>query len=689
MAYRSTKKCAPDLLIQAKDTDPDLRFMALNDLEKEIGVTSGPIIYLNRYADTILKCLDDEFVEVRTQSLKCFETVGPKLGNIVLYLIAELMMRIKKPKKTSITSSIYTMALHNLLQNLPCAEPIYLQAIDLIVPEILSDKKAFYLEIDYIEILTDVCEYLGKYLSKQNGLDILLFLSNAIFEADNIISKKSIVTANILLKNITDSQIVSGYLKQLLNNYQEHVRTDMDESKIKLLTALSGSISGNHVLFQEHLTFLWKTAVDNLELKTLQVVDEDYELQQRKDNLRVEAILLLEKLFAYLTGTEAESLVPRTMEICESLISYDPYQDNVPDEEGNDEDSDYYDEDGDEDGDEYGYEQDENDDNDCNSAWKLRVEAFALLIVLITNFPVKLPLIFGSIFSKAINLLSAEKHTIVLSKLVETLSLVFELSSETGTFYNLLRSKELLSASCKRRNSDVSLYTEEDPYAYLSCNSNTISEAIIKFIEDSNSFVNEKPGLVITLISNWVSAVGNSSGYVEKLVVAVNKAWKTQLMSTDIFTFYFKLIKNNPLEQLGSGLQYLISYLHKCLSEDSNHRLVNESLTLLTEIYQGDQHQSDDILTQLAKSFAPLLMKRVINRNVSTEIRLKSLNTLVTMLLITEMDTQISDEILQIFRDTLATEVLSLKSLTYIVEIAKSSKLRSKLSQPWIKGVIR
>lgn len=690
MSFRSTRKYVPDLLVQAKDTDPDLRFMALNDLEKEIENTTSPISYnhLTRYAETILKCLDDEFVEVRTQSLKCFETVGPKLGNSVLILISQLMSKIKKPKKASITSNIYTMALHNLLKNLPCSEGVYMEAIQIIVPEILSDKNAFYLEIDYIEILTDVCEYMGKYLPKETSLEVLLFLGNAAFEADTIISKKSIVTANILLRNITEPHTVSTYVKLLANNYQKHANAD--DAKIKLLSALSGSISGNPALFQQHVAFLWDTAQECLQLDALEVVDDDYEVQQRKDTVRVEALVLLDRLFAFLVGSDIESLIPQTLQVCESFVTYDPYHENTPDEEGENDDEAYSDYEDDDNDDDYVYEQDDDDDDkDSNSSWKLRVEGLSLLITVLTKFPVKLPLIFESLFSITLKLLLVEKHTVVLSKLVEVISFVFELSSETGAFYNIVRSKELVSASHKRRNSDLSFYTEEDPYAYLSCNSANISETIIQFIQTSNSFVNERPALILSLISNWVSTVSSLDGYVEKFVVVVNEAWKTQLVSTDMFTFYSGLIKNNSLVELGSGLQYLVSYLHKCLCDHSNHRLVNESLTLLTEIYENEQVQSNAILSQLAESFAPLLIKRVRNRNFSTEIRVHSLNTLVMMLLDTEMDTQLNNEIFQMFNETLSTEVLSLNSLNLIVKIVDSSKLLQKIPQAWIKSVLK
>lgn len=75
-----------------KDTDPDLRFMALNDLEKEIANTSVSVSrnQLLTYSEILLRCLDDEFSEVRTQSLKCFESVSFRLRQDVLPLIREL-----------------------------------------------------------------------------------------------------------------------------------------------------------------------------------------------------------------------------------------------------------------------------------------------------------------------------------------------------------------------------------------------------------------------------------------------------------------------------------------------------------------------------------------------------------------------------------------------------------------------
>ncbi|EIF45388.1 cullin binding protein [Brettanomyces bruxellensis AWRI1499] len=81
-----------DLFTQTRDTDPDLRFMALNDLEKELESPESKYTSedKNQFADCLLRCLDDEFAEVRSQALKCFESLSPRLSGYVVSILNKL-----------------------------------------------------------------------------------------------------------------------------------------------------------------------------------------------------------------------------------------------------------------------------------------------------------------------------------------------------------------------------------------------------------------------------------------------------------------------------------------------------------------------------------------------------------------------------------------------------------------------
>jgi hypothetical protein len=680
-----TKRYVSDLLIMTKDTDPDLRFMALNDLEKEISNPSTSISSheLNEYSKILLRCLDDEFTEVRVQALECFESIAYRLKLDIIPLIKQLSN--KKPKKNSITSTIYTMALHNIIKHLPHIEQVHRGVIGTLLPEILNDKNLFYTEIDYIEVLNDLAEYLGKYMTSDEISTILLFLNNAVFYADTIISKKSILASNTLIKNVNNQNTIDILINKSLENFKLY--KNKHDGKMKLLPLIASYISGNPNLISKFIDLLWKVILDLLDLQNLSKVDDDYETQQNNDIIRVEAILVLIKIFTYCKDSTTENLIFDALTISHSLISYDPYNNSNDGYESIDEDVDDKN-----DYDDYSdYEQDDDDDDDDNISWKLRTEALNLIMSIIENFPIKLPLVFKCDFDTILNNLLIEKNENVIVKIIETLSLIFESSKNDGPYYSLLNSKNMAETTSGRRYSDVSMQMNEDPYSEISSQSDIICNIISQFIDESEDIIDSKAQLILRLIANLADALcGLQPKYVESYVIALNKSGKSILANTDTFTFYSSLLENNTTESFGEGLEYLFTYLQHCLTDNINHRLVLEGLSLLNKVYSKKfvNISTNKIFAKFSNIFIDLLIQRVLNKNASTEIRLKSLNALVLLCTSIKLDFSRGQKVLAVFNDTLSSEVLVSSSLDAIVKILKANTLQDAITLEWVKFVL-
>lgn len=671
-----------------KDTDPDLRFMALNDLEKEMINTSININnnQLITYSEILIKCLDDEFSEVRNQSLKCFESLPFRLGVQILPVIKELIK--KKPKKISITSTIYTMALHNILKNLPPINELYKNILEILLPELLTDKRIFKTEIDYIEILNDLATYIGNFMSNDQILNILNYLLDSCFNADTIIAKKSVLACSSLVKNINDDSTFLNYLNNLINFFKFKTKLSIDD-KIILLSIFQSLLNGNPNLIHNNLSLIWNYLIEFLNLDDLNKIDDDYEFQQKLNNLRLNSLLTLIKLFNNCKGENVEVLITDTLNICRSFLSYNPYNNN----NDNSEDDDNFEEDDDAE-DEYSYDEvddddyDDNEDGDCS--WKLRSESLVLLNTIIKNFPIKLPLIYKYNFNSLIDRLLLEKNKDVLIRLIETLTFIFESSAQDGIYYNLLSYKLMAETTSGRRYSDVSMQMDDDPHSILVNQDSKICDSMLAFVKIFHFIANEKVNLLLKLFSKFIDALNCVDiTFIQSSINLLNQLWKTQLFIPDSYLLYNSALSAESIENFDKSSDYLIDYLKYCLSNDSNHRLITNGLKLINKIFNdGNTISNNEIISKLINSFVDLLCNKIINKNLSTEIRLQSLNTIVLLTCKVSMDDNKITKILNIFVEIISTEVLAYNSLNAISKIIESGNVIQSVNSNWVKLIL-
>lgn len=672
-----------------KDTDPDLRFMALNDLEKEMvnTLTNVSRSQLLTYSEILVRCLDDEFSEVRTQALKCFESISFRLCQDILPLVRVLIN--KKPKKISITSTIYTMALHNILKGLPHIEEVYVGVINILLPEIMVNKKAFYVGIDYIEILSDLVEYVGKFMTKNQMIETLLFLNDASFNADTIIAKKSIMACHVLIKNVDDDQMISTFTNNLIENFNSVKDKDISERKMVLLSIFAASLSGNPTLMYKQVNHIWEIVIQCLNMNFIGQLDEDYEIQQKNDMVRLEAIMVLVKLFRSCKGDDVEALIIDVLSVCQCFVSYDPYNDKHSDEESFEEinDDSFSVED-----DYSEYEQDDDDSDNDNCSWKLRSESLTLLRVVIQNFPIKLPLIFKNSFDILLDQLLIEKNKDVVVKLAETLSFIFGSSGPEGTYYSLLSYKNMAETTFGRRYSDVSMQTDDDPYTCLVAKSSKICEILSVFIDELHSISIDRIDFLLKLLSNLTTALdGLQDKYVELYIIKLNQIWNSSMKAIETSIFYSALLAHNSIQSFGDGLSYLIDYLAFCMSNGTNHRLLVEALRLINDIfkfYLSRDEPNEIITSKFAEAFTNTLIEKIVNKNLSTEIRLQSLNSIVSLSCEIILDSNKANQVLSLFVDTISTEVLALNTLNDIAMLIKSGKILSSVTSNWVKTIL-
>ncbi|CAK7565104.1 MAG: hypothetical protein SEPTF4163_003012 [Sporothrix epigloea] len=115
-----------DLLQKLGDSDPDFRFMSLNDLL--LVLTNGrPEILLNDYntaartIDHLVRALDDQNGEVQNLAIKC---LGPLVHRLPLAIVATLMEKLTALRlKNSVDNTVPAMALKAVVLALPAPTP--------------------------------------------------------------------------------------------------------------------------------------------------------------------------------------------------------------------------------------------------------------------------------------------------------------------------------------------------------------------------------------------------------------------------------------------------------------------------------------------------------------------------------------------------------------------------------------
>ncbi|KAG7784385.1 hypothetical protein KL910_004485 [Ogataea haglerorum] len=641
-----------DLFTQTRDTDPDLRFMALNDLEKEIVSNPDAFSSENRiqYAKILLHCLDDEFPEVRTQALKCFETLTPRLGGYVVSVVAALSK--KKPEKISITSTIYTMAIHNVLKNFVANESVARDVANCVLGEVFGvGTAAFYTTIDYIEIVTDLIEYLGKYLTTAQLNNIAELLAKACYGADIVIAKKSVLALGLVARNFTSVDQLQK-LVSLVNETATHKQQDTT------LKVLSNLVRSNAKLMAQIVQQVHPTVLDGLYLDTLGEPDDDFDAQQETEETRTEALGCLVAMFEFLP---MEEYVSGSLELAARFIGYNPYKDDAEEEL---EDEDEY---------ELSDLDDDDDDEGSGLSWKLRRESARLVSVILEKHPLALTTVFQSVFEPLLCQLQDDNGAVV-SEALRTLTKIFRFSVQDGPYYTLKFFNSLNDYASGRRGSDVSMQSDEDPSVYLGSKSAHICESFSKLLVAKNS-------TKLSLLHDFFVEFSNATDGCESewTPALMNKLLdlRESSITSELIKFYTAVLRKYSLADLGSSSQRIIADIVGCVASSSNHELVLEALGLLTDVLE---HEPGAQLPSVETA----LIEKASNKNYSTEIRQKALVCLCS--LVTKSEVSDLQTALKVFVDTITIEFLVAVDLQCIETIV--SRISQNLSSDWYHPII-
>lgn len=658
-----------DLFTQTRDTDPDLRFMALNDLEKEL---TGPDSKFTQdskveYADILLLCLDDEFAEVRSESLKCLESLTPVLGPYVSDILQKLST--KKQDDVSITSSIYTMAIHNILRNLIPDDATAKHIVSTLLNSCLADEHTFFTRIDSIEVLTDLLEYLGRFFNQKQQADTAEVLTRASFKADAIIAKKSVTALALMVRYSTS---VSNILQDIF----DYVELEPTQQNITVaLSIISALIKANPPVMARDFERVRPFITESLSLDSLSGTDDDFDVQQELDETRSEALQCLVSAFQYLPASLMENYATESLEIASKFVLYDPYGQIGEDDDSmeDDDDSDYY-------SDESDYE--DEDDYGSGLSWKLRRASDTLVYTILHRLPTRLPLIYSYVFSQLIEQFK-DKNSAVITELLKALTEIFTYSGKDGPYYTLKALSSLNEYTHGRRKSNVSMQTDDDPFVLLISRSAEICEAFIKLLTPSNAgMLNEFYGFVSALST---ATEGIDTPWPNVLITDLDKL-RDGPPTSELIRLYASLLATTSLQGFESGLQVIVDNITACL-KSANHELVLDALLLLNEILSIYIKRDSPGLDSL-QPFALLdgLLIEKTDKIYSTEIRQQSLVTLSNLILNVPLTSILTS--LEVFTNSITQEFLVTVDMQCIQNLVGQDNIRSQITPEWTDHIL-
>ncbi|GMM30534.1 hypothetical protein DAMA08_032790 [Martiniozyma asiatica (nom. inval.)] len=683
------QKSINDLFMETKDSDPDLRYMALNDLDNELNIGQSSKFqsrHREQYAKILQCTIDDEFEEVSTQSLKCFSKFGAYCNDQVANMLIWLFKNINNKNSISITSSIYTMAIHNMLKSTNFSTNCGKTISQVLKKFIFENSNSFTTKVDLIEILYDLVQYSGEYLTNdeiENLIDLTLV---SIYQGDNIISKKGLITLKRLV----------GYLK--LEKTKEKMFNSIIDGKCKdgknknsLALHICKVIFEGNSKFMQNYTDRFLNIISNvLKVNDLNIIDDDYDLQQVKDSNRVDAILLLQTLISFGNVENFVNSNSGFIYEVQKLIVYDPYNSNNDIDGENDSNS--FISENDEYDDEYSDEDYNADDNNDNSdiSWKIRHDSIKTVGLFCQNYPQCLPIVytcFGNILSDAIN---TEKNKMVIIASIETFTLIFSATAKDEYYYNL-KSLEFLNKNQGRRRSDVSMKIDDDPALILS----QIGYPVIqKFSEIVSKFPqNDYMNIYFKFLINFSIAVDgfeNYDNFLEQILMKFDCLYATVGPTIEKGRFFSSILKQNSLESFGSGYKVLINFIKAGISERNNHKLLALCLNIINDIlsYIARDNAAPDFVILLSDSISDVLIEKTSNRSLSTDIRKLSLSALCSIVLLINPTQQFSQNLINLLIMTLSIEDLAPLTMDLVVKIIENGKLNIYLTPQFVDSVL-
>uniref|UniRef100_A0A7S1PFX6 TATA-binding protein interacting (TIP20) domain-containing protein n=1 Tax=Percolomonas cosmopolitus TaxID=63605 RepID=A0A7S1PFX6_9EUKA len=361
------------ILDKSKDDDPDLRSMAMIDLQQEIQKDSFKLDETSQkhLTDVILKLLEDETSKVRGAASECLKHFVRKLSQSLIEetgrKLADQVTKGEEEKREFASNALKTV-----IAQIPSAnsDVAVRRMAEPLIAAAQSEKTD--IQQDSLEILNDIIIRFGVVLTQKHATIQNICIDN--LESQHRSIRKRCVKALANLSVNTNDQLFETLVKAIL----QKIESGDEQSAIRTYIQLTSSIAkkAGHRLGK----FLPK--IVNLLMSTAEKISEE----EGEDEVR-EYILEAMELLVVKCPEEVKPYIDLIVILSKENIEYDPnYSYDTTDEDEMEDEE--LDEDEDDEMDEGEY----SDDDDIS--WKVRKAAAKCLISIIKSRPAQLKNLF-------------------------------------------------------------------------------------------------------------------------------------------------------------------------------------------------------------------------------------------------------------------------------------------------------
>ncbi|KAH3686876.1 hypothetical protein WICPIJ_002140 [Wickerhamomyces pijperi] len=650
--FQNVDRKLKEITEKSRDVDPDLRFMAVTDLNKLVTEQKSIISTVDHYSKKatalLLEALNDVNSDIQSQALKCFAPLTPTLTdgeliNVFLKLNEQIVA------SNSITTSVYTMAILEILKNINLKHSSTGQEIasKLIGWNVDSQGRDIKTTLDAIETVTEVIKNIGNTLTQPQKGFLCEALIRAIYSSQNIISKRSITALGFLVPNLDN-----GELNFLIGLIQQRGDGDADQTLLTLLSYISIAGADGSVLepfFENVFNFTVKhlslastgpVNEDGDDEEEEEIEDEDQDSgdeadnddQQKADDIRYESLRLISSLLPI--GESLNAHIPSIINIIKQYLKYDPYSNTDDDEDEDELEMDDLD-------DEY----DELDDGSEDSSWKLRKQSAELVSDLVGSFPLVINQVYNSgLFELILKSIVDANESVTIAKL-DALKHIIE-----GT---VQQHSKIKPDNTKRRGSDFSMVEGNGIDSSLSQLA-TFRTQIVNIITKELKAVKSNNAQKYNTFLGFFQIFNNLNEDLTPLLKTVRE--HNFGLNLDLLTFYSKILENNDLQFFDqTELNYVVCMVNDGLRGSSH-------ISILNSIQTAIDINNLKFNEQLLNSIVALIE----NPKNDSELRNTAIEALSS---IDELPSHDANQLLVLFATTVRNEHTALSSIHSITKL--------------------
>lgn len=641
----------------AKDVDPDLRYMALEDFQKSLNNPKIQVKGVASFIPLLFKLLHDPISDVQNQAVKAFAPLVRHIDDSeTVRVVNDLYSEADKAlDQSKFTVSVPNMALRSIFQNSHARFGKQLSRVttDTLLPQIMHQGT---MSLSRIEILIDLIKYLGSILTLEEIHTLNGTLMSCAFNEHGIVSKRSIVAIDVLLAHVK-----SACSDQLILQRQFFNTALLD--MISLFKQQDESIFANKTVFTLSLTVLTHVGMSKLCLLNGQTVDLvlslisekldlsglaldesvedlDIDLLADKNYLRSEALSTLRVLIPCISYQGfADSYVPTLIFILKLFVKYDPLgeQDQNDYSKDEDEDIDFSD---DED-----IEQDTLDGSD-GLASKLRSLALVALGKLLSSGSSGIqPILESELGTQMVNAIgdkSAEVSNEAIADTVMTLRLISNLKQKSDT-----------------RTSAINFSDTFFSHTYVPLIERQIFDNLLtvsEFARFSNLEV-----LIETLISTMAHHL--SANFIHTLMTRLVELKVSLNSHPELIGLYDVIIDTYSLDRI-SNLKFILSDIVEYLEGERAYSSSISKFLHVCQVFYCKKPLSEVQSITAYEMFFRTVAERVNSRQYSSDVRQQLLGNLSELLIHIPITEEYQNLAVKTFSESLSYEV----TVAYTIE---------------------